>query len=72
MVSDAGNYPAGMVGGQTMLTYDSPKQAVEVILDMVSKPDAIRSISQRSWQLMKRDYNKSKQWLEFETIVAEL
>ena len=72
MVSDAGNYPVGMVDGQTMLTYESPKQAADRILDIVAKVELMQDIARRGWQLVSREYSKARQWQKFQQLVAAL
>ncbi len=72
MVSDAGNYPVGMVDGQTMLTYESPREAADRILDIVANTDLRQDIAQRGWQLVRLEYDKARQWQNFQQLVAAL
>lgn len=72
MVSDAGNYPTGMVEGQTMLTYGNPKQALEQIRHALAHPEQLQAIARQGWQLMSLKYSKAQQWHCFQQLVAAL
>ncbi len=43
LLSDAGNYPEGMADGETIVTYNSPEQAVAKIRNFFS------SIPRKGW-----------------------
>jgi hypothetical protein len=72
MVSDAGNYPAGMVNGETMLTYETPQDAVRIIRSALAEPDSIKRIAKAGANMLEAQYGKHRQWLSFQQLVAEI
>lgn len=72
MVSDAGNYPAAMESGVTIMTYDSPGQAVELIESSLANPAKTSEMTALGRKRMMETYNKSLQWQSFIDLVGAL
>jgi len=72
MVSDAGNYPVAMEPGVTIMTYDSPEQAVSLIESSLANPEAASKMAALGRKRMMETYNKSLQWQSFIDLVAGL
>lgn len=71
LLSDAGNYPEGMVGGVTMETFDSADQAAELAtkcLDNGSSAD----MAARARSRISGIYSKPLQWKRFVDLVARV
>ncbi len=69
MVSDKGSYPEGMVDGQTMLTYADPREAANVISQVLADPTRLAELAASGLAAMRQHYGKQKQWLAFEKLV---
>ncbi len=69
MVSDQGNYPEGMVDGETMLTYSDPQQVARVIKTALSSPERVVALATKGCQIMRTCYNKELQWGAFQQLV---
>lgn len=72
MVSDAGNYPRGMLDQITMLTYRSIDEAIAKIRLSLEQPTVRADIVQRGLSLLKDTYSKHDQWLAFRRLVSDL
>lgn len=69
MVSDTGNYPAGMVSGENMITYQDPADAVHQIRLALRQPALLQQLANRGHDLMSSTYSKSEQWRAFVSLV---
>lgn len=72
MVSDAGRYPEGMIDGQTMHTYGSSAQVVDLLRGLLDQPSELRQVAQRGHELLTVAYSKSLQWHAFQKLVEML
>lgn len=72
MISDAGNYPAGMADGVTMLTYADAAKAVERIEEALRDSVEARRIAGNGVELMRASYSKENQWSRFVEMVASI
>jgi hypothetical protein len=72
MVSDAGNYPSGMVDEETMLTYTGVGDVVSVVTNSLASPVKLTERAQQGYAMISSRYNKSNQWDTFQKIVALL
>jgi Glycosyl transferases group 1 len=72
MVSDRGRYPAGMVNGLTMLTYDTMPQATEVIEAALAAPARRIELARHGFELMRSQYSKPNQWQQFKRLIEAL
>ena len=70
MVSDAGNYPEGMVDGATIRTYRSPEEAVAVIGHALQNPPELQAIADAGYDMVRTRYSKARQWADFQKLVA--
>jgi hypothetical protein len=69
MVSDTGNYPAGMVSGENMITYQDPADAVSKIRAALHQPTLLEQLANRGHDLMSNTYSKAQQWQAFVSLV---
>jgi glycosyltransferase involved in cell wall biosynthesis len=72
LLSDAGNYPDGMADGQTIVTYDSPGQAVAKIRALLEHPQERLDIARAGHEMISTRYSKEMQWKRFEALVASI
>ena len=72
LLSDDGNYPEGMVDGQTIVTYKSPEHAVEQIGRLLDGSEERARIAHAGHEMLKASYSKEVQWKRFEALVASL
>ena len=70
LVTDQGNYPAGMEDGVTMLTYGSPEQAKSIICDVLENWCNYKDIAENGREMAHTRYSKQAQWVEFERLVG--
>jgi hypothetical protein len=70
MVSDHGNYPAGMEDRQTMVLYDSPQDAARSIIASLEDPDSTQRIASAGFNMILERYSKSEQWSFFQRMAA--
>jgi Glycosyl transferases group 1 len=72
LLSDEGLYPAGMVGGETLVTYQSPADLLVKLRELLEAPEVARGIAQAGHTMVTRQYSKQAQWRSFEALVANL
>jgi hypothetical protein len=72
LVSDAGQYPAGMEAGSTIAVYSSPDQAIDLIEERLADRAGSSSMASRGRQAMEKAYTKSLQWQNFVDLVGRL
>ena len=71
LLSDEGNYPVGMVDGETIRTYRSPKHAIELIEDSLRNFESRRRVATAGHNMIRTRYSKAAQWASFQRLVAE-
>lgn len=64
-LTDAGDYPEGMVDGQTMVTYRSPEDAVAQIERLLAPGAPTEAIARAGHQAIRTRYSKARQWADF-------
>lgn len=69
MVSDTGNYPQGMVNGDSMVTYQDSADAVRQIRAALQQPALRQQLASRGHELMSTTYSKAAQWKAFVALV---
>ena len=72
LLSDQGNYPQGMNNGETMVTYQSPEDAVRQIKMLLDAPELRSSIARAGHEMISTRYSKEVQWKRFEALVASI
>jgi hypothetical protein len=72
LMSDAGNYPPGMVPGATIEAYDSPEHAVELIVRILDNWPDQASMAAEGRRRVSELYSKSWQWNGFVDLVAQI
>ena len=70
LVSDEGAYPAGMIAGQTLVTYQSPSDLVGKLRELLGAPQVITGIAQAGHEMVTRQYSKQVQWTAFNALVS--
>jgi Glycosyl transferases group 1 len=71
LLSDEGNYPTGMVDGETIRTYRSPEHAIELIEESLRNCEARQSVASAGYDMIRTRYSKAAQWASFQRLVAE-
>jgi spore maturation protein CgeB len=72
LLSDQGVYPEGMTDRQTIVTYDSPEQAVEQVRILLESPEKRLRVAHAGHQMVSTCYSKEAQWKRFEELVASI
>lgn len=72
LLSDDGNYPEGMVDGETLVTYSSSKDAVRQIRRLLDDSTQRAQIARAGHDMLTTRYSKEVQWKRFEALVASL
>ena len=72
LVSDAGNYPEGMVADETFVTYETSGNCLDQIRQCLADWTAAKKIADNGRSRISDLYSKERQWVLFETIVARL
>jgi len=65
MLSDTGRYPAGMMAGKTMETYESPEDAVAKISTLLVDTVRLEQVARAGYEMVSRQYSKQRQWDRF-------
>ena len=72
LVSDAGNYPAGMKADETMLIYESADAAMDVITGALDRWARSAKLALEGQAQLSSLYSKSRQWQGFVDLVGQL
>jgi glycosyltransferase involved in cell wall biosynthesis len=72
LLSDKGSYPDGMKDGETLVTYDTPEQAVAQINAMLENPERRLVLARAGHEMVSARYSKKVQWRRFEQLVASI
>lgn len=72
LLSDHGNYPEGMKNGETIVTYDSPDEAVRQVRSLLESPERRVRIARAGQEMVSSLYSKERQWQRFEALVASI
>jgi Glycosyl transferases group 1 len=72
LLSDEGNYPDGMRDGQTLVTYNSPEQAVILVRELLRDSEKRLSIARAGHEMVSTRYSKEVQWKRFEQLVSSI
>jgi hypothetical protein len=70
LLSDDGIYPEGMKNGETMFTYKSPDEAVDLAGQILSNGADGNFVAARGRKMVGGFYNKTLQWQRFVEIVS--
>jgi hypothetical protein len=70
LLSDEGVYPAGMVGGRTLVTYQTHADLLVKLRDLLQAPEVAMGIAQAGHDMVTRQYSKQVQWKAFEALVS--
>jgi hypothetical protein len=72
LISDAGNYPEGMVADETIVTYETSGNCLDHIRQCLADWTAAKKMADNGRSRISDLYSKERQWVLFETIVARL
>jgi hypothetical protein len=72
MISDAGNYPKGMISEQTLLLYQDSKNAVEIIRMALANPGKLEEMAKNGHSAVSTLYSKTMQWEMFNGLISEI
>jgi hypothetical protein len=72
LLSDAGNYPEGMVPDETIMTYDTSESCLDQIQRGLADDTVARKIADKGRCRIGDLYRKERQWARFEELVAKL
>jgi hypothetical protein len=70
LLSDDGSYPEGMKNGETMVTYRSPDEAIDLAFQFLSDEEARNIVAGHGKKAVGELYNKTVQWQRFIEIVS--
>lgn len=65
LVTDEGNYPAGMIAGEHFITYQGVDDVIVKIKNLHCNEDFRYDIAQKGHEMIKCNYSKNEQWLRF-------
>jgi hypothetical protein len=72
LVSDAGDYPAGMVPSVTMEVYESPEDAARLVGENLDNWPRGAKMAAEGQRIISGLYSKSLQWKSFVTLVEQI
>jgi spore maturation protein CgeB len=72
LLTDEGNYPEGIGNGRTVVTYDSPEDALRQIKILLNSPEQLSGIARAGHEMVSTCYSKEVQWRRFEALVASI
>ena len=72
LLSDEGDYPDGMRDGETIVTYNSPEQAVNRIETLLEDSERRLRVARAGHEMVSTRYSKEAQWKRFEALVASI
>jgi hypothetical protein len=72
LLSDQGNYPEGMIDGETIATYNSPAQAVRQLVTLLEDSGRRLSVAGAGHEMVSIRYSKQAQWKRFKALVASI
>lgn len=72
LLSDAGQYPAGMVNGTTMCAYADVASLPAALGSLLEDSARLKSIAGAGHQMLVNQYSKSRQWAGFEALASGL
>jgi hypothetical protein len=70
LVSDVGNYPEGMVAGETIVTYETGENCLDQIRQCLSEEVHAREIADNGRRRIGELYDKESQWARFTKLAA--
>ncbi len=65
LLSDEGNYPAGMIPGANLATYSSPQTAAGKISQLLVDHAMRSAMTKAGTAMVANDYSKTRQWDQF-------
>ena len=72
LVSDAGNYPEGMIPGETIVTYETAESGAEKIQRLLSDRTLTKKMADNGQRQIGDLYTKAHQWSLFKAVLARL
>lgn len=68
MVSDSGDYPEGMVAGETFLDYSDGDEMIAAIGALLEQDERRRAVASRAHTMISTRYSKAAQWGAFQRL----
>ena len=68
VVSDAGDYPKGMVAGETFLDYSDEREMIAAIEQLLERDGEREAMARRAHAMISTRYSKSAQWEAFQRL----
>lgn len=65
LVTDEGRYPPGMVGDETMITYNGQSDVVDVLRNALRDWTTASEIAKNGLDMIRTQYSKDQQWRQF-------
>lgn len=72
LLSDAGNYPDGMVADETIVTYENGEDCLDQIQRRLTDWADARKMAEKGRSRISELYRKEHQWAQFKAVVASL
>jgi hypothetical protein len=72
LLSNAGNYPAGMEDGRTIAVYNSAEDAARQVCILLEATEERLGIARAGHEMISTRYSKDAQWKRFEALVASI
>lgn len=69
LLTDRGNYPDGMVDGETMVTYEGVEDAKAKLLTLLKDPERTERISRAGQMMVRERYSKAAQFRAFQRLI---
>lgn len=70
LVSDAGNYPPGLIDGRHYVGYDDPRKVPDIIAALIDDDERRKAVANDGYRTISTQYSKDMQWHRFQEIVG--
>jgi len=72
LLSDAGNYPDGMIADETIVTYENGEDCLDQIQQRLADWAGAKKMAEKGRSRIGELYRKEHQWAQFKAVVASL
>jgi hypothetical protein len=72
MLTDLGNYPEGMVDGETMVTYRNSQNAKQMVENFLTNSERRSQIARQGREMLRDQYSKASHWRRFVALIEAL
>jgi hypothetical protein len=70
LLSDSGRYPPGMIAGEHFATYDTARDAVRCIIELLARGGHCAPMAQAGHSMLRAQYSKAAQWARFQDLAG--